>query len=100
MVIQILGYDLTHYLKTYRKFSLKCVLNIADQMLTVLEAIHKRSVLHRDIKPENILTGRDNENQVLYLVDYGISKFFKDAKGSHMLIQFYIIVPLRKINHS
>jgi casein kinase 1, delta len=76
-----LGYDLTHYLKTYRKFSLKCVLNIADQLLTVLEAIHKRSVLHRDIKPENILTGRDQESQVLYLVDYGISKFYKDTKG-------------------
>lgn len=86
MVIQLLGHDLTHFLKIYKKFSLKCVLNIADQMLTVLEAIHKRSVLHRDIKPENILIGRDSEQQVLYLVDYGISKFYRESKGQHMYI--------------
>ena len=42
-----------------------------------------RSVLHRDIKPENILTGRDNDSN-LYLVDFGISKFFRDKKGRHM----------------
>ena len=42
-----------------------------------------RSVLHRDIKPENILTGRDNDSN-LYLVDFGISKFYRDKKGRHM----------------
>jgi casein kinase 1 len=30
MILQLLGKDLTHYLKIYKKFSLKCVLNIAE----------------------------------------------------------------------
>jgi casein kinase 1 len=42
MVIQFLGRDLTYYLKTFRKFSLKCVLNIADQMLNILDNVHKK----------------------------------------------------------
>lgn len=84
--MDLLGRDLTFYLKRYRKFSVKCVANIADQMLTALEEIHgklnisfdRRSVVHRDIKPENIIVGRDEDNERLYLVDYGISKFYKD----------------------
>lgn len=84
MVIQFLGRDLTYYLKQFRKFSLKCVLNIADQLLTILENVHKRNILHRDIKPENVLVGRDNETHILYLVDFGISKFYRDRKGAHM----------------
>lgn len=67
-------------------------------MLNILENIHlkyvnmlSRSILHRDIKPENILTGRDNDSN-LYLVDFGISKFYRDKKGRHMYnkMRFYI----------
>jgi casein kinase 1 len=59
----------------------------------VLEQIHKRyhflrklrGVIHRDIKPENILTGREAEDsQQIYMVDYGVSKFFRDSSGGHM----------------
>ena len=32
--------DLTYYLKSLKRFSLKCVLNIADQMITNIEMIH------------------------------------------------------------
>lgn len=53
-------------------------------MLTILENVHKRNILHRDIKPENVLVGRDNESNILYLVDFGISKFYRDSKGAHM----------------
>ncbi|CAK65618.1 unnamed protein product (macronuclear) [Paramecium tetraurelia] len=83
MVISFLGKDLTYYIRQYKKFSLKCVLLIAEQMLSILENIHLKSVLHRDIKPENILAGRDNDSN-LYLVDFGISKFYRDKRGRHI----------------
>lgn len=41
-------------------------------------------MIHRDIKPENVLVGRDDEEHLLYIVDFGISKFFKDENNSHM----------------
>ncbi|CAK78705.1 unnamed protein product (macronuclear) [Paramecium tetraurelia] len=84
MVIQILGRDLTHYLRQRKRFSLACVLGIADQMLTILEAIHSKGVIHRDIKPENILAGKERERNLIYLVDYGIAKQFKDKDDKHI----------------
>lgn len=42
--MQLLGKDLAYYLKKYKKFSLKCVCNLAEQLLNIIEEIHKRWV--------------------------------------------------------
>jgi casein kinase 1 len=39
-----------------------------------LENVHNKGLVHRDLKPENVLVGKDKEQNLLYLVDYGISK--------------------------
>jgi serine/threonine protein kinase len=59
MIINLLGKDLAFYIKQLKKFSLKTVLMIADQMLVSIEEIHKKNIIHRDMKPENILLGAD-----------------------------------------
>ena len=46
--------------------------------------IQERGIIHRDLKPENILTGKDREQNLIYLVDYGIAKQFKDKDDKHM----------------
>jgi casein kinase 1 len=84
IVITLLGRDLGSFLKIYKKFSLKTVLMIGDQLLTVLQDIHTKSVVHRDIKPENIIMGRGDNKNIVYLVDYGISKIFRDSQNKHI----------------
>ena len=53
-------------------------------MITILEAVHNRSVVHRDLKPENILVGRDKYKNQTFLIDFGISKIYKDKNGKHV----------------
>ncbi|KAK9705462.1 hypothetical protein RND81_07G058900 [Saponaria officinalis] len=62
-----------------RKFSLKTVLMLADQMIKRIEFIHSKSFLHRDIKPDNFLMGlRRRANQV-YSIDFGLAKKYRDT---------------------
>lgn len=46
-------------------------LNIADQLLDVLEAAHHQSVIHRDIKPDNLFLTEEGKLKVL---DFGIAR--------------------------
>ena len=66
LVMELLGADLDALLqKCSGKFSLKTVLQLADQMIDRLRYVHENNLLHRDVKPENFLLGRgDNVNQV------------------------------------
>jgi len=90
MVMDILGpslEDLFNY--CCRKFTLKTVLLLADQLLTRIEWIHGRNFVHRDIKPENFLIGlekKKNADQV-YVIDFGLAKKYRDHR-THLHIPF------------
>eukprot|EP00347_Sterkiella_histriomuscorum_P024347 403331441 len=82
MVMDLLGpslADLFNYCS--KKFSLKTTLMLADQMLQRIEQIHKKNYIHRDIKPDNFLMGLGTESYIVNVIDFGLSKKFRDAKS-------------------
>jgi len=86
MVMELLGPNLGLIFQHYRKyFSLKTVLLIAKQTIARLEFIHSRHFVHRDIKPENFVIGLSSEKNNIYLIDFGLSKRFRNSKtGEHI----------------
>eukprot|EP01100_Stratorugosa_tubuloviscum_P014048 TRINITY_DN728_c2_g1_i1.p1 TRINITY_DN728_c2_g1~~TRINITY_DN728_c2_g1_i1.p1 ORF type:complete len:912 (-),score=422.08 TRINITY_DN728_c2_g1_i1:187-2922(-) len=49
---------------------------IVRQVVDAVAYMHKNGVAHRDLKPENILSSGDDENEVIKITDFGLSKVF------------------------
>jgi len=88
MVIELLGPSLEDmFVYCGRKLSLKTVLLLGEQLISRIETMHKRGYIHRDLKPENILMGLEENASVLYLIDYGLAKKWKQPNGDHIQIR-------------
>ena len=82
MITDLLGPNLEDVLKDtkIKKFSLKTCLLSFKQIIERLEIIHKEGIIHRDLKPENLLVSTNTRDGIIYLIDYGLSKKYIDAK--------------------
>lgn len=80
LVIDLLGPSLEDLFNFCgRRFSLKTVLMLADQMLARVEYFHSKAFLHRDIKPDNFLMGVGKKAHHMYIIDYGLAKKYIDS---------------------
>ena len=86
LIMDLLGDSLEKkFNECNRKFSLLTVLMIMEQLVSRIEFIHSKNLLHRDIKPDNFLVGRGNKNNIIYAIDFGLSKKYRDSKtGLHI----------------
>lgn len=81
MVLDLLGPSLEDLVSfCNRKFSLKTVLMLADQMINRVEYVHAKNFLHRDIKPDNFLIGLGLKSSQVHIIDFGLAKKYRDPK--------------------
>jgi serine/threonine protein kinase len=100
MAIDCLGPSLENLFTRHRyQFTRRTVLTIAIQLvsnstlkhdlwtnrschvqLQRLQFIHSRNLIHCDLKPSNIMIGVGVQADVVHLIDFGLSKEFRDAK--------------------
>ncbi|KOX78390.1 Casein kinase I isoform epsilon [Melipona quadrifasciata] len=129
MVMELLGPSLEDLFNfCSRRFSLKTVLLLADQLSTIVSAdskafstktvfkkelklakykvfvckmkmllvknyfgnlsenicrtdyIHSRNFIHRDIKPDNFLMGLGKKGNLVYIIDFGLAKKYRDGR--------------------
>ena len=83
LIMDLLGANLEDILQDtkIKKFSLKTCLMTLKQIIERLKIIHKEGIIHRDLKPENLLVTKNIRDGLIYLIDYGLSKKYKDIKN-------------------
>eukprot|EP00246_Nothoceros_aenigmaticus_P014505 TRINITY_DN554_c0_g1_i2.p1 TRINITY_DN554_c0_g1~~TRINITY_DN554_c0_g1_i2.p1 ORF type:complete len:335 (+),score=61.24 TRINITY_DN554_c0_g1_i2:235-1239(+) len=88
LVLDLLGPSLEDLFNfCSRKFSLKTVLMLADQLVNRVEYVHSKSFLHRDIKPDNFLMGLGRRANQVYIIDFGLAKKYRDP-STHQHIPY------------
>ena len=85
MVMDLLGLSLEDaFTQCNRKFSVKTVLMIADQMIKRVEYVHSRRIIHRDIKPDNFAFGLGKNAHRIFIFDFGLAKKYMSSTGEHI----------------
>ncbi|KAH0472512.1 MAG: uncharacterized protein KVP18_004718, partial [Porospora cf. gigantea A] len=48
--------------------------------LNRIEYVHQKSFIHRDVKPDNFVIGRGRRVSVIYIIDFGLAKKYRDSR--------------------
>jgi casein kinase 1 alpha len=81
LVMELLGPSLEDLFNfCSRRFTMKTVLMLADQMIGRIEYVHNKNFIHRDIKPDNFLMGIGRHCNKLYIIDFGLAKKYRDSR--------------------
>ena len=86
LVQELLGRSLEEIFNSCgKKFSLKTVCVLGIEMLKRIKFVHSRHHIHRDIKPDNFMTGINENDNKIYIIDFGLSKkYFSTSKKQHI----------------
>eukprot|EP00026_Physarum_polycephalum_P012813 Phypoly_transcript_13147.p1 GENE.Phypoly_transcript_13147~~Phypoly_transcript_13147.p1 ORF type:complete len:350 (+),score=62.81 Phypoly_transcript_13147:63-1052(+) len=62
------------------QYSEKDACNIVKQIVAAVQYMHDHGVCHRDLKPENLLCAGDDNEELVRIADFGLSKIFEHGE--------------------
>ncbi len=77
----LVGISLSERLKEKPRLSILEANNIIQQICAVLNVAHKRGIVHRDLKPDNIFLHKEDGQEIVKVVDFGIAKLIQVLDG-------------------
>ncbi|NUO54323.1 MAG: serine/threonine protein kinase [Polyangiaceae bacterium] len=79
------GAGLNALLRGDERMPVRIFLDLMRQCADAMRALHAASVVHRDLKPSNLFVHcpDDNDDCVLKILDFGVSKVLAEADGIH-----------------
>ena len=79
----IRGGELYRFFKSKKRFKEQEVKFYAVQIALALGYLHKKGIVHRDLKPSNFTLGINKEQNIIHIIDFGLSKFYVE-NGHHI----------------
>jgi serine/threonine protein kinase len=81
LVLELLGKSLEDWFtQCGNKFSVPTVCKLGIEMVKRAKLIHEKNHIHRDIKPDNFMTGIDENEEKIYIIDFGLAKKYRSSK--------------------
>uniref|UniRef100_A0A0K0FKM7 non-specific serine/threonine protein kinase n=1 Tax=Strongyloides venezuelensis TaxID=75913 RepID=A0A0K0FKM7_STRVS len=85
MLMTLVGKSLKDLMKESKDqcFSDNTSWKIAEQTLEALEAFHSAGFVHRDIKPHNYTIGGPGQEDIIFMLDFGLVRCYTGKKFVH-----------------
>ncbi len=81
VVMELLqGMTLEEKLVSHGAFSLQETNKIIQQICEALKVAHDHQIVHRDLKPDNIFFHKDEDQEIVKLVDFGIARYLGNVE--------------------
>ena len=75
LILDSFDHNLNYYFKLCNfKFSLLTTLMLVDQMLSIIEFIHKKEYIYINLKPDTFFFGKGNKQNNIYLTSFYMAK--------------------------
>lgn len=80
------GTDAGRLVERHGGLAIGVAVRLVCQALDALDHAHRRGFVHRDVKPANLLVGREDDEEVCRLADFGLARAYHQSRMSGLTV--------------